>query len=122
MKRKIFLLSLLLCATAGFAQSKLKKADRLFAEYAYADAAKAYEKYLEDEKQPGIETIKNVGDAYYYTGNTASALRWYAKLDGVTASEMDDKYFNRYLQSLRAEGNNQKADDLLKKRLEAVGD
>ncbi|MCO6148380.1 OmpA family protein [Flavobacterium sp. NRK1] len=122
MKRKIFLLSLLLLATAGFSQSKLKKADRLFADYAYVDAAKEYEKYLEDAKEPGIETIKNVADAYYYTGNTTNALRWYTKLDGVMAGDMDDKYFNRYLQSLRAEGNYQKADELLKRRLEAKGD
>ncbi|MDV6167858.1 OmpA family protein [Flavobacterium sp. DG1-102-2] len=122
MKRKIFLLSLLLCATAGFSQSKLRKADRLFAEYAYVDAAKEYEKYLADAKEPGIETIKNAGDAYYYTGNTASALRWYSKLDGFTAGEMDDKYFNRYIQSLKAEGNHQKAYDLTKKRLDAKGD
>lgn len=122
MKRKLFLLSLLLCVTAGFAQGKLKKANRLFAEFAYVDAAKEYEKYLENEKEPGIETIKNVGDAYYYTGNTASALRWYTKLDGVTAGSMDDVYFNRYIQSLRAEGNSAKADELLKKRLEAKGD
>lgn len=122
MKKKIFLFSLLLCVTAGFAQSKLKKADRLFADYAYVDAAKEYEKYLENEKSPGIETIKNVADAYYYTGNTASALRWYTKLDAVTTGGMDDRYFNRYIQSQRAEGNVQKADDLLKKRLEAKGD
>lgn len=122
MKRKLFLLSLLLCVTAGFAQSKLKKANRLFAEFAYVDAAKEYEKYLENEKQPGIETIQNVADAYYYTNNTASALRWYTKLDAVTAGAMDDKYFNRYIQSQRAEGNNQRADELFKKRLEAKGD
>ncbi|MHA3786586.1 OmpA family protein [Flavobacterium hauense] len=122
MKRNLFLLSLLLCFTAGFGQAKLKKANRLFAEYAYVDAAKEYEKYLENEKEPGIETIKNVADAYYYTGNTSSALRWYTKLDGVTAGGMDDVSFNRYIQSQRAEGNTAKADDLLKKRLEAKGD
>ncbi|PZR23315.1 MAG: flagellar motor protein MotB [Flavobacterium psychrophilum] len=122
MKKKIFLLSLLLCVTAGFSQAKLKKANRMFADLAYVDAAKEYEKYLENEKEPGIETIKNVADAYYYTGNTASALRWYTKLDAVTAGAMDDVSFNRYIQSQRAEGNVSKADQLLKQRLEAKGD
>lgn len=122
MKRKIYLFSLLLCVTAGFGQARLKKADRLFAEFAYVDAAKEYEKYLKDAKDPGIETFKHAGDAYYYTGNMGSALRWYSKLDEVTASGMDDQYFNRYIQSLRAEGNYTKADELLKKRLEAKGD
>lgn len=122
MKRKLILLSLLLCVTAGFAQAKLKKANRLFAEFAYVDAAKEYEKYLENENEPGIDAIKNTADAYYYTGNTASALRWYTKLDGVTAGAMDDVSFNRYVQSLRGEGNTAKADEILKKRLEAKGD
>lgn len=120
MKRKLFLFSLLFCITAGYSQSKLRKADRLFADFAYVDAAKQYEEYLKDEKQPGIEVIKNVGDAYYYTGNMGSALRWYTKLN-ATDSNMDDKYFNRYIQALRAEGNYQKADELMKKRLEAAG-
>ncbi|MFD2603155.1 OmpA family protein [Flavobacterium suzhouense] len=122
MKRNLILFSLLLFITVGFAQSKPKKADRLYAEFAYVDAAKEYEKYLEKEKEPGIETIANVANAYYYTGNTADALRWYAKLDGVTAGAMDDVTFNRYVQSLRAEGKAVKADELLKKRLEAKGD
>lgn len=122
MKRKIYLFSLLLCVTAGFGQARLKKADRLFTEFAYVDAAKEYEKYLKDAKDPGIETFKHVGDSYYYTGNTGSALRWYSRLDEVTASGMDDQYFNRYIQSLRAEGNYTKADELIKKRLEAKGD
>lgn len=121
MKRKLFLFSLLFCITAGYSQSKLRKADRLFADFAYVDAAKQYEEYLNGEKQPGIEVIKNVGDAYYYTGNMGSALRWYTKLN-TTDGNMDDKYFNRYIQALRAEGNYQKADELMKKRLEATGD
>lgn len=122
MKRNLILFSLLLFITVGFAQSKPKKADRLYAEFAYVDAAKEYEKYLEKEKEPGIGTIANVANAYYYIGNTADALRWYAKLDGVTAGAMDDVTFNRYVQSLRAEGKAAKADELLKKRLEAKGD
>jgi outer membrane protein OmpA-like peptidoglycan-associated protein len=122
MSKKISLLVLLLCITPVFAQSKLKKADKLFAQLAYVDAAKEYEKYLEDESQPGIQTIMNVGDAYYYTGNTPGALRWYTRLDEVLGTNMDDKYFNRYIQALRAEENYAKADALIKKRLEAKGD
>lgn len=121
MKRKLLLFSLLFCITAGFSQSKLRKADKLFANFAYVDAAKEYEEYLKDGSQPGIETIKNVADAYYYTGNMGSALRWYTKLND-TDGNMDDTYFNRYIQTLRAEGNYQKADELMKKRLEAIGD
>lgn len=122
MKKILFIVSLYLCFTTVYSQRSLKKADRLFADLAYVDAAAAYEKYLEEEKGPGTKTIMNVADAYYYTGNMASALRWYTKLDEVLKNSMDDKYFNRYIQTLRAEENYKKADALLKTRLELKGD
>ena len=121
MKRAILLLGLLFCI-AGYSQQKLKKADKLFAGLAYVDAAKAYEEYLEDEKQPGAQTIKNAADAYYFTGNMDGALRWYTKLHEVTGVSMDDIYINRYIQSLRAKEQYEKADQLLKERLERKGD
>lgn len=121
MKKILFIASLLFCL-ASYSQRSLKKADRLFADLAYVEAAASYEKYLEHESQPGTKTIMNVADSYYYTGNMASALRWYTKLEEVLQANMDDKYFNRYLQTLRAEENYAKADALLKKRLEAKGD
>ncbi len=114
---------LLLFVVPVFGQnSKLKKADKLFAQLAYVDAAKEYEEYLEDEPQPGTQTIMNVADSYYYTGNTAGALRWYTRLEEVLGAGIDDRYFNRYIQALRAEDNHAKADALMKKRLEAKGD
>lgn len=120
--KKILFISLFFCVATVYSQRSLKKADRLFADLAYVDAAAAYEKYLKEESQPGTKTIMNVADAYYYTGNMASALRWYTKLEEVLQSNMDDKYFNRYIQTLRAEESYTKADALLKKRLEAKGD
>lgn len=122
MKKILFIVSLFFCFATAYSQRSLKKADRLFADLAYVDAAAAYEKYLEEENEPGTKTIMNVADAYYYTGNMASALRWYTKLDEVLKTNMDDKYFNRYIQTLRAEENYTKADALLKKRLELKGD
>lgn len=122
MKKILFLFSLLFCVTTGFSQQKLKKADKLFADLAYVDAAAAYEEYLEEKETPGIQTIMNVADAYYYTGNMPSALRWYTRLDQVVGNRMDDKYFNRYIQSMRAEDKHKRADELLKQRLEMKGD
>lgn len=123
MKKILFLFSLLLCVTSGLAQQRqLKKADRLFADFAYVDAAKAYEEYLAEEPNPGTETITRVADSYYYTGNHGSALRWYTKLHTILADNMDENHFNRYIQSLRAAEDYQKADELVKNRLEQKGD
>lgn len=122
MKKILFIASLFFCLANVYSQRSLKKADKLFADLAYVEAAASYEKYLEGEDQPGIKTMMNVADAYYYTGNMASALRWYTRLDEVLKGSMDDKYFNRYLQALKAEGHQTEADALLKKRLETKGD
>ena len=121
MKRAILLFGLLICFT-GYSQQKLKKADKLFRTFAYVDAAKAYEEYLQEETQPGTQPIKNAADAYYFTGNMHDALRWYAKLHEMAGASMDDTYFNRYIQSLRAAEQYEKADGLLKNRLETKGD
>ena len=123
MMRKLFLFSLLFCIASGFAQNRqLKKADRLFEDLAYVEAAKAYEEYLEKEPAPSTQTVMHVADAYYFTGNNSSALRWYTKLNTILADNMDDTYFNRYIQTLRAAEDYKKADELLKKRLDNKGD
>lgn len=122
MTKSIYTLCFLFCFAAAFAQQSLKKADRLYQDYAYVDAAKLYEDYLGQQKQPGIEVMMKAADSYYFTGNSAGALRWYTRLDEVLSTNMDDVYFNRYLQSLRAEENYAKADEVLKRRLEAKGD
>ncbi|RZJ70790.1 MAG: flagellar motor protein MotB [Flavobacterium sp.] len=121
MKNLLILLSLFF-VTASFSQQKLKKADKLFSLYAYTEAAEAYENYLKNVSQPGIDVMMKTADSYYYISNTGSALRWYTRLHEVLGNNMDDKYFNRYIQALRAENNHAKADELLKKRLEAKGD
>lgn len=121
MKRIILIVSVFFCF-AGHAQQKLTKADKLFAGLAYIDAAKAYEDYLAEEEHPSVQAIKNAADAYYYTGNMEGALRWYIRLAEITGPGMEEKYFRRYIQALRAAEQYPKADDLLKKRLEAKGD
>ncbi|RYY31044.1 MAG: hypothetical protein EOP46_21080, partial [Sphingobacteriaceae bacterium] len=63
MRRKLFLFVALLTITAVSAQQKLKDADKLFAEFAYVDAAEAYEDYLKDGRKPGMQTISNIADS-----------------------------------------------------------
>ena len=109
--------------TAGYAQKQeLVKANRLFAEYAYTDAADAYEAYLKKAKKPGKETIRKIADTYYYIGRYEDASLWYAKLSEASGTPLDDKYFNRYIQSLLMDGNVKKnsaakADEMIKARL-----
>lgn len=121
MIKKLLILALLLCVAPAFSQQKLKKADKLFAVFAYAEAAPAYEEYLAAEKKPQPEVMSHAADAYYYTGKMQQAAHWYAKLYAAQDTATATDSFNRYIQSLRATEQYSKADELLWSYLQANG-
>ena len=87
----------------AFAQGrKLKKANASFNNYAYIDATKVYLKVVEAGFSSEMIS-KNLGDAYYFNANYTEATKWYKDLFGKTDS-VQDIYFLRYSQSLKAEG------------------
>lgn len=120
--RNLYTLSFLLCVTFVFAQSKLKKADQFFKTYAYVDAAKMYEEYLQNVDKPSVQTIKNVADSYYFIDDNRNALKWYQKLYDVQGQSMTDIYFLRYIQSMKGVTDYEKADKLTKEYLNKKGD
>jgi outer membrane protein OmpA-like peptidoglycan-associated protein len=120
--KKIYTLSLIFCLATVFAQTRLKKADGLFKTFAYVDAAMAYEEYLQKVDKPGTQTIKNVADSYYYTGDSRNALKWYQKLYDVQGQDMTDDYFLKYIQSMKGVMDYEKANVLTKEYLHKKGD
>jgi outer membrane protein OmpA-like peptidoglycan-associated protein/tetratricopeptide (TPR) repeat protein len=110
------------CLASGFAQTKLKKADQLFKTLAYVDAAKVYEEYLATVEKPGTQTIKNVGDCYYFIDDNRNALKWYQKLYDIQGQTISDEYFLRYVQSLKGVMDYEKADRLTREYLNKKGD
>jgi len=120
--KKIYILSLLLCFATVFSQAKLKKADDLFKSLAFMDAAKAYDEYLEDVKQPSVQTLKNAGDSYYNISDNRNALKWYQKLYEIQGNGLTDDYFLKYIQSLKGVMDYEKAHTLIRERLKFKGD
>ncbi|SCX88411.1 OmpA family protein [Flavobacterium caeni] len=120
--RKYLTLSLLFCLTATFAQTKLRKAEKLFHTYAFVDAAQLYEEYLASTDKPSIEAIKHAGDSYYNIDDNRNALKWYQKLYDVQGQTMSEDYFLRYIQTLKGVTDYAKADRLTKDYLEQKGD
>ncbi len=120
--RKLYVLSLLFCLTAAFAQTKLKKAEKFYQTYAYVDAAKMYEEYLSATDKPSIEAIKHAGDSYYNIDDNRNALKWYQKLYDIQGETMSADYFLRYIQTLKGVTDYAKADKLTKEYLEKKGD
>jgi len=120
--KNILLLCLLCSFTIATAQSKLKTADKLFKTYYYVDAAKAYDEYMEKEKSPGTQTLKNAGDSYYFIDDMRNALKYYQRLHQIQGATMEDKYFLRYAESLKGVGDYDKANDVAKEYLVKKGD
>lgn len=88
---------LVLCASSSVAQRwELNKANRLFEKRAYLEAAEIYERSDKD-----MNTLKNLGDCYYFNTKMEEAAKWYGTLVKNHRSELDYQYLFRYAQALK---------------------
>lgn len=120
--KKLFILCFSFCITIGFAQNKLSKANKLFKEYSFVAAAKAYEEYLEKEKSPSTQALKNAGDSYYFIDDMRNASKWYQRLYDVQGTSVDEEHFLRYIESTKAILDYDRADKATKEYLTKRGD
>ncbi len=58
--------------------------------------------------------FQKIGNAYYFNGELDKAVKWYAELFAMPETTIEPTYYYRYAQSLRAIGENKKADEVLK--------
>jgi len=108
----IFILSIVMLSIAPLsAQNKdTKKADKLFKQFDYYDAAKEYLKLAENGKGDGY-VHKQLADSYFNMFNAAEASRWYAK--AVETPQDAETYF-QYAQMLKAQGKYEEANKQMK--------
>jgi len=112
MKNLYITLSFVIASASLSAQNKdTQKADKLFGQYEYVDAAAEYLKLVEKGKADGY-VYKQLSDTYYNMFNTAEAAKWYAK---ATESEQDAETYFRYAQMLKANGKYEEANKQMKK-------
>ena len=108
----IFILSIVMLSIAPLsAQNKdTKKADKLFKQFDYYDAAEEYLKLAENGKGDGY-VHKQLADSYFNMFNAAEASRWYAK--AVETPQDAETYF-QYAQMLKAQGKYEEANKQMK--------
>lgn len=94
-------------------KAKLATADKNYDNYAYIDAIKTYEKVAE-KGYKSAPMFQKLGNAYYFNGELDKAVKWYAELFAMPDVQIEPGYYYRYAQSLRAIGDNDKADQILK--------
>ena len=94
-------------------KAKLANADKKYDNYAYIDAIKTYEKVAE-KGYKSAAMFQKIGNAYYFNGELDKACKWYTELFNMPDTTIEPTYYYRYAQSLRAIGENDKADEILK--------
>lgn len=107
----ILLILCLIGLQPAFAQDELKRADTYFERAFYSDAIPLYEQLLPTNKSSKL--IKNLADCHYNTFDMKSAARWYGYLVDNYGDNLDESYFFKLNQSLKAIGKNEKAHQVL---------
>lgn len=92
-------------------QSKINKGDKKYANYAYIDAIKTYER-VANKGYKNEDMFKKLGDSYYFNSNFEGAEKWYSQLYAMNKN-LESEYYYRYAQSLKATGNEAKANQIL---------
>lgn len=106
---RVFLLFMALCFSAQlFAQddNRLKKADDLFNQFAYPEAAEAYKKILAKDDNIPQAKIK-IAEAYRFMNMPVEAEYWYEQVVDLPESEPIHKYY--YAMALKANGKFEEA-------------
>lgn len=109
--RKLYttLFATVFCLSAFAQNVSVAKADKLFKERAYMDAAEMY-RLISDKDQ---HVLQNLADSYFYTHRMMSAEGNYRELFNRFDGNIAPEYRFRYGHSLRAMGKNQEADKVL---------
>jgi tetratricopeptide (TPR) repeat protein len=98
----------------GYAQkAKNATSDKKQGNVATIDALKTYERVAE-KGYKSADMFKKLGNSYYYNAELDQAAKWYGELFSMT-QDVEPEYYYRYAQSLKAIGQNDKADAMLEK-------
>lgn len=109
MKNIYFLLFIIFTSFSTLAQKPtLKKADKLFAQKSYVEAAKMYQAL-----ESNAHILQNLGDSYYYNHRMDLARSPYTFLFTEYRDSIKPEVFFRYAQTLRALKNYEKADEIM---------
>jgi outer membrane protein OmpA-like peptidoglycan-associated protein/Tol biopolymer transport system component len=111
MKRFTYILLLVFISQSLLAQkNSVTKANKLFAEKAYYQAAKIYEKL-----KPTQQILQNLGDCYYFNNEMHIAEKPYANLISTYKDSVKPEYYFRYAHVLAGIEKSDRADEFMSK-------
>ena len=109
MKKRLSIIALasflFLGSNVANAQAGLKKADKKYDQWAYADAINIYER-IDQKGFTNQELAQNLGNAYYFNADYANAYKQFQRLfsDENGYEQIDPEYYYRYAQTLQNMG------------------
>jgi outer membrane protein OmpA-like peptidoglycan-associated protein/tetratricopeptide (TPR) repeat protein len=92
-------------------KSKTTSADKKYDNYAYIKAVSTYERVAE-KGYKSEDMFQKLGNSYYFNGELDKAAKWYGELFTMNPNQ-ESEYCYRYAQSLKAIGQNEKANQML---------
>ena len=112
MKKIIFLF--IVCSINIYAQEgQLKKANQYFTSASFAKSAESYASLIKEENLD-LLILERAGDSYYYISNFEKAEPIYKKLVDIYKKSIDESYFFKYAQTLKALNKNAESNKWMK--------
>ncbi|WP_394759038.1 OmpA family protein [Flavobacterium sp.] len=112
MKRLLVILFVFLTQFANAQEPDLQRAKRYFDRTYYAEAIPMYEAIVADNTS--VDVVKNLADCYYYTNDLKNAQKYYRFLIKTYYKDLQEEYYFRYSQTLKASDKYDEANAILK--------
>lgn len=107
------LFCLLLFGFGGQAQNKLQKADMHFNDFEFPKAIELYKAVADRSNNPDQYVVKQLAESYFNIADYNNARVWYQKLYEDKGQTMNEGTFIKYIQSLKASQEYEKANELI---------
>ena len=120
MKRIYFIIIVFSIQFITAQEQDLQRAKRFFERTFYSEAIPMYEKIIQGNRS--IEVVKNLADCYYYTNDYENAQIQYRFLMSRFKTGLEEEYFFRYSQTLKATGNYEESNAVIREYLISTND
>lgn len=110
----IVLLSLFAGTMVHSQDSKIKRAEKKFEDYAFVDAIDNYEELVK-EGYSEQEIYQSLGNANYLNAKYEEAANWYGKLVDLMGDDIGATYLYRYAQVLKSTGDYKTSDKMMER-------
>ncbi|MFE3871590.1 OmpA family protein [Flavobacterium sp. ZS1P70] len=119
--KRIFLIIIVFSLQLINAQTPdLQRANRFFERTFYSEAIPLYESSI--KKKRSIEVVKNLADCYYYTNDYENAQRQYRFLMSRFKTGLEEEYYFRFSQTLKATGDYEESKAVIREYLISTND